>query len=264
MRLITANVNGIRAAARRGGLEWLAAQNADAIAVQEVRASDEQLAKALAGTELTTWNLAHAPSDVAGRAGVAVLSPHPVTARESGLHDHERGGRWLEAVVEPEGGHSVTVVSAYVHTGEAGTAKQQEKYAFLEAITARLALLKEHESVVLTGDLNICHRDLDLKNWKGNRGKAGFLPQEQAHLSGWFDDGWVDVLRTQAGEVDGPYTWWSWRGKAFDNDAGWRIDYQIATPDLAVGVRQAWVGRAATYAHRWSDHAAVVVDYDLP
>jgi len=264
MRLITANVNGIRAAARRGGLEWLARQDADVITLQEVRATDEQLEKALAGTELATWNLAHTPSDTAGRAGVAVLSPHVLTARESGLTEHERTGRWLETRVALGEGTTVTAVSAYVHTGEAGTPKQDDKYAFLHAITQRLAELKSQgESVVLTGDFNICHRDLDLKNWKGNRGKAGFLPEEQAHLTGWFGDGWVDVVRARAGEVAGPYTWWSWRGKAFDNDAGWRIDYQIASPDLAGAVERAWVGRADTYAERWSDHAAVLVDYAI-
>ncbi len=260
MRLITANVNGIRATVRRDGITWLAGQQADVIALQEVRATPEQMAKALAGTALEGWNVAHHPSDQAGRAGVAVLSPHPVRRRDSGLDAYEATGRWLEADVEAPDG-PLTVVSAYVHTGEAGTPKQEDKYAFLEAISGRVPALQEHGATVITGDFNICHQELDLKNWKGNRGKAGFLPEEQAYLSGWFEQGWVDVVRAHAGEVPGPYTWWSWRGKAFDNDAGWRIDYQIATPDLASTAKEAFVGRADSYAQRWSDHAAVVVDY---
>ncbi len=262
MRLITANVNGIRATVRRDGLTWLAEQDADVIALQEVRATPDQLTRALDGTKFADWGVALHDAEQAGRAGVAVLSPHPIAARESGLTDYERAGRWLEVGVETPAG-PVTVVSAYVHTGEAGTDKQQDKYAFLEAITERMRALRRDGRTVITGDFNICHRDLDLKNWKGNRGKAGFLPEEQAYLTRWFDDGWVDVARRHAGEVPGPYTWWSWRGKAFDNDAGWRIDYQIVTPDLAELVTDAWVGRAADYASRWSDHAAVVVDYAL-
>jgi exodeoxyribonuclease-3 len=140
--------------------------------------------------------------------------------------------------------------------------QQALKYAFLDAIDHRLAeLAASGRHAVLTGDLNICHRREDLRNWKGNRGRSGFLPEEQAHLSRWLGGGWVDIVRVDAGEVDGPYTWWSWRGKAFDNDTGWRIDYQLATRSLAETVTGVRVGRAPTYADRWSDHAAVVVDY---
>jgi len=132
-------------------------------------------------------------------------------------------------------------------------------------MTTRMAeLAAEDAHVVVCGDVNVAHRQADLKNWKGNLGKAGFLPDEQAYLDKWLADGaWVDVTRRSAGEVAGPYTWWSWRGKAFDNDAGWRIDYQLATAPLADLVTHTFVGRADTYAERWSDHAAVVADYDL-
>ena len=117
---------------------------------------------------------------------------------------------------------------------------------------------------VLTGDLNVAHTVDDLKNWKGNRGKAGFLPAEQAVLDEWVDGlGFVDVHRRLHGPGPGPYTWWSWRGKAFDTDAGWRIDYQLASAPLAALAVSAEVGRAATYAQRWSDHAPVGVRYAL-
>ncbi|KNX37863.1 exodeoxyribonuclease III [Luteipulveratus halotolerans] len=262
MRLISANVNGIRATLRRGGLDWLAAQQPDVVTLQEVRATSEQLSAALEQTPFDTWHIVDAPGPAAGRAGVAVLSRLPVVRRSAHLPGLPDEGRWVEADIRTESGDCVTVISTYVHTGEAGTPKQDDKYALLDAATTRLAQLRDGH-VVLTGDLNVCHTQRDLKNWKGNRGKAGFLPDEQARLSTWFDDGWVDVGRAYAGDVDGPYTWWSWRGKAFDNDAGWRIDYQIASPALGALVKHAEVGRAATYAERWSDHAAVVVDYVL-
>ncbi|MDF8263092.1 exodeoxyribonuclease III [Luteipulveratus flavus] len=262
MRLITANVNGIRAAVRRGGLDWLAAQQADVVTLQEVRADADQLGASLKGTAFESWDVVAAPGPSAGRAGVAVLSRLPVLSASTRLPGLVDEGRWIEAVVRTAEGVPVTVASTYVHTGEAGTSKQTDKYALLDAITARLTDLREEHAVV-TGDLNVCHTERDLKNWKGNRGKAGFLPEEQARLTRWFEDGWVDVGRTFAGEVDGPYTWWSWRGKAFDNDAGWRIDYQIVSPTLGALVKHAEVGRAPTYAERWSDHAAVVVDYLL-
>lgn len=259
MRVVTANVNGIRAAVRRGGLDWLTGRGADVLALQEVRATEAQLAKVLEGSVFESWNRSHAPSATAGRAGVAVLSKHPITGTVVGLPGFEDDGRWVEATVDLDG-TPVTVCSAYVHTGEAGTPKQDDKFAFLEAMGARMAELVERDAVV-TGDFNICHTTRDLKNWKGNRGKSGFLPEEQKHLTSWFESGWVDVVRERAGDVDGPYTWWSWRGKAFDNDSGWRIDYVLDSPSLAARVERFDVGRAAAYSERWSDHAAVVVDH---
>ena len=223
MRVITANVNGIRAAARRGMVQWLEQAQPDALALQEVRAGDVELGKVLADAGLAHWSVAHT-----------------------------------------EGG-PLTVVSAYVHTGEADTERQVVKYAFLDAITRRLdRAAADSAAMVVTGDLNIAHREADLKNWKGNLRKSGFLPEERAYLDRWFeDDAWVDVQRRHAGDVAGPYSWWSWRGKAFDNDAGWRIDYQLASRRLSATARHAYVDRAPTYAERWSDHAPVVVDYDL-
>jgi exodeoxyribonuclease-3 len=114
---------------------------------------------------------------------------------------------------------------------------------------------------VVCGDLNVAHREVDIKNWKGNIGKAGFLESERAYLDEWYGRlGWVDLGRRFGGEGPGPYTWWSWRGKAFDNDAGWRIDCVLAGPEVADRCSDFTVGRASTYAERWSDHAAVVAD----
>jgi exodeoxyribonuclease-3 len=265
MRVVTANVNGIRAAARRGLVPWLDQAEPDVLCLQEVRADDVELAKVLADAGLAHWSVAHTEGAAKGRAGVAVVTREPQTAVRVGIDGaFADEGRWVEADVLTAAG-PLTLVSAYVHTGEAGTERQDVKMAFLAAMTERLRRAAEADELVLvTGDLNVAHREADLKNWKGNLKKAGFLPEERAVLDGWFaDGGWVDVQRRHAGDVAGPYSWWSWRGKAFDNDAGWRIDYQLATRRVAATVTDVFVGRAPTYAERWSDHAPVVADYAL-
>lgn len=265
--VVTANVNGVRAAGRRGGLVWLRECGADVICLQEVRATHEQLHEALAEFGLDAWHVAHAPAPDLGRAGVAVLSKTaPLAVRDHIKVDGIDGlGRWIEAdFASPVG--VVTVVSTYVHSGEAGTPKQDAKYVFLKAMDKRLTALarksaRDGSHALICGDLNIAHHEVDIKNWKGNIGKAGFLEDERAHLTGWFAKNWVDVGRDLGGEGPGPYTWWSWRGQAFDNDAGWRIDYQVATKNLAGLARTAVVGRADSYSERWSDHAPLIVEF---
>lgn len=265
MRVITANVNGIRAAVRRGALPWLVSQEPDVLCLQEVRATDTELLKALADAGFGDWAVAHTEGAAKGRAGVAVATRAAHSEQRTGLDGlFAEQGRWIEADVVTDHG-PLTIVSAYVHTGEAETDRQVEKHAFLDAMSVRMrrASLGGHLMLV-TGDLNVAHREADLKNWKGNIGRSGFLPGERAYFDRWFEaDAWVDVHRRLAGEGPGPYTWWSWRGKAFDNDAGWRIDYQLATGPLAARATSVRVGRAATYAERWSDHAPVLVDYDI-
>ena len=266
MRVITANVNGVRAAVRRGGLAWLAAQEADVLCLQEVRASDDQLQQALDEAGLGGWHVAHTEAADKGRAGVAVISRAEPTRVQVGVGPQEfaQSGRWVEVDhATPHG--VVTVVSTYVHTGEAETPRQLEKYRFLDAMSGRLETwTSAGQLAVVTGDLNVAHREDDLKNWRGNLKKAGFLAEERAYFDRWFEFGdWVDTHRELHGPGPGPYTWWSWRGKAFDNDAGWRIDYQIASRPLAKLATAVAVGRAATYDQRWSDHAALTVDYDL-
>ena len=271
VRVATANVNGVRAAFRRGMGEWLASRDVDILALQEVRASTEDL-EVLLGP---TWNVVHDAATAKGRAGVAITSRGAASIHRVAIgdEDFDTAGRWLEADYAV-GDALLTVVSAYVHSGEADTQKQVDKYRFLDAFERRLPELRRHNPLaVVVGDLNVGHRTLDIKNWRGNVKRAGFLPDERKYFDrfvGHEDDagynagaglGWVDIGRKAAGEVDGPYTWWSWRGAAFDNDTGWRIDYHLATPDLAATVQHVSVDRAATYAERWSDHAPVVVDY---
>ena len=264
VRLISANVNGVRAAARRGGIDWLAAQRPDVMTLQEVRADDAQLAEVLDAGGFAGWHVAHIEACAKGRAGVAVVSRTPLLAVRVDLPGFEGTGRWVEVdLATPTG--LLTVVSTYVHTGETATARQLEKMRFLGAMTFRMGALAADVGRlgVVTGDLNVAHRQEDLRNWKGNLKKAGFLPEERAVIDTWLGGGWVDVQRRLAGDEPGPYTWWSWRGQAFDTNTGWRIDYQLATTALGERAVTSSVGRALTYAERWSDHAAVVVDYDL-
>ena len=271
LRIASVNINGVRAAYRKGMGDWLDARGVDILAIQEVRASTEDL-EGLLGPE---WNILHDAATAKGRAGVALASRNKASIHRVtlGPDDFDSAGRWLEADYDVNG-TLVTVVSTYVNSGEADTPKQVEKYKFLDAMVERLPELKAHNELsLIVGDLNVGHRTLDIKNWRGNVKRAGFMPQERAYFDRFFgkeddphyndgaDLGWIDVGRKWAGEVDGPYTWWSQRGQAFDNDTGWRIDYHMATPALAATVQNYAIDRAASYDTRWSDHAPVVVDY---
>lgn len=277
LRIATVNVNGVRAAFRNGMGGWLEGRGVDILALQEVRAATSDLENLL-GTE---WNILHDAATARGRAGVALASRNRASIHRVslGADDFDSAGRWLEADYAV-GDQIVTVVSTYVHSGEVGTPKQDEKWKFLKAMEARLPELAQHSDLALVvGDLNVGHRELDIKNWRGNRKSAGFLPEERAYLDRAFGEagttvtgvdgstgpglGWVDVGRVAAGEVDGPYTWWSQRGKAFDTDTGWRLDYHVATPKLAALASGYTVDKASAWDTRWSDHAPVVVDYSV-
>ena len=262
--IASVNVNGLRAAVKNGMHAWIAQCAPDVITLQEVRAPDELVAE-LVGEG---WHIAHAECNQKGRAGVAVASRLPIVTSHIGADHptHNFTGRWVQADIQVGKNKTLTVISAYVHTGDAESPERmKEKFAFFAAMKERMQALKASGNhVLLTGDLNVAHRPEDLKNWKGNLKSAGFLPEERAWFDEMFDQhGWVDVMRQQVGDIVGPYSWWSWRGKAFDNDAGWRIDYHIANPELAKTAISARVDRAPSYDARWSDHAPVVATYKL-
>jgi exodeoxyribonuclease-3 len=260
----TINVNGIRAAVKErsaenlGLLPWLAQTKSDVVCLQETRADDAQLADALAPALAEGWQLASAEPHVKGRNGVAVLSRTPITAARMGLGDEFAShGRYLEVDTA-----DATVASVYVPTGEAETDKQLEKERFMTALAGRMAELSlRRRGVVVCGDWNIAACELDIKAWKNNVKKSGFLPSERQWLADLMASGWTDVVRELHPDTPGPYSWWSWRGKAFDNDAGWRIDYQLANAKLAPKAVAARVERAEAYALRWSDHAPVTVEF---
>jgi exodeoxyribonuclease-3 len=262
LKVSTVNVNGLRAAAGKGFTAWLNDCGADIVCLQEVRAEPGQLTDTVREPE--GWHTVYAPSVLKGRAGVAIYSRQAPEAVRVGFGSAEfdTAGRWIEIDLP-----RLTVASLYLPTGEAETAKQLEKERFMAQLADHLEIMRKQgaadgREVLVCGDWNIAHAEADIKNWKGNIGRSGFLPGERAWMSRLFGDaGYVDVVRGAHPGVTGPYSWWSYRGKAFDNDAGWRIDLQVATRGLADRAVSAVVERADTYAARWSDHAPVTVRY---
>ncbi|MBO4255572.1 exodeoxyribonuclease III [Streptomyces griseorubiginosus] len=260
------NVNGLRAAAKKGFVEWLAGTSADVLCLQEVRAEPQQLPEEVRMPD--GWHVVHAPSAAKGRAGVSLYTRRePDRVRVGfGSAEFDTTGRYVEADLP-----GVTVASLYLPSGEVGTERQDEKVRFMAEFLVHLKALRERAAadgreVVVCGDWNIAHQPADLKNWRGNQKNSGFLPEEREWLTQVFDQtdgGYVDVVRALHPDVEGPYTWWSYRGRAFDNDSGWRIDYHVSTPGLAAKAVKGYVERAATHDERWSDHAPVTVVYDL-
>lgn len=272
-RIASVNVNGVRAAFRKGMGDWLDGRGVDILCLQEVRAETTDLLPLLGDG----WHVVHDAATAKGRAGVAIASRTAPTAvrTEFGPAEFDSAGRWIEADFAI-GGSTLTVASAYVHSGEVNTPKQVEKYKFLDAFEQRLSELSKGEArALVVGDLNVGHRTLDIKNWKGNVKNAGFLPDERVYFDrivGSEDDeaynagaglGWIDLGRRFSGEVAGPYTWWSQRGQAFDTDTGWRLDYHLASPSLAPTALTYAIDKADAWDARWSDHAPVVIDYDI-
>ena len=275
----TVNVNGIRAAVKQrsetnlGFLPWLEGSGADIVALQEVRADEAQTRKALEPALDAGWHLIGSPSSLKGRAGVAILSRHEPSEVRIGYGDPEfaESGRYIEATYPGAvDGETVTVASLYLPSGSANTPKQDEKDRFLATFRQFLADTaddvrgRDGHEMIICGDWNIAHREEDLKNHKGNHKSSGFLPHEREWMTGVFGDGsgWTDVVRHRRPDEVGPYSWWSQRGKAFDNDAGWRIDYHVVTDGLVDRAVNDWVDRASAYDMRWSDHAPVTVVYE--
>ncbi|MFE7031624.1 exodeoxyribonuclease III [Streptomyces sp. NPDC057621] len=277
LTVTSVNVNGLRAAAKKGFVEWLAETSADVLCLQEVRAEPEQLPEGVRQPD--GWHVVHAPAAAKGRAGVSLYTRREPDRVQVGFGSAEfdGSGRYVEADLP-----GVTVASLYLPSGEVGTERQDEKIRFMDEFRTYLKVLRvraaaEGREVVVCGDWNIAHQPADLKNWRANQKNSGFLPEEREWLGKVFAEaeteaeggdgsadglGYVDVVRALHPDVDGPYSWWSYRGRAFDNDSGWRIDYQVATPGLAARAVKAFVERAATHGERWSDHAPVTVAYE--
>ncbi len=266
LTVTSVNVNGLRAAAKKGFVEWLAETSADVLCLQEVRAEPGQLPEEVRAP--VGWHVVHAPAAAKGRAGVSLYTRRePDRVRIGfGSEEFDSSGRYVEADLP-----GVTVASLYLPSGEVGTERQDEKVRFMDEFLAHLKELRERAAadgreVVVCGDWNIAHQEADLKNWRANKKNSGFLPEERAWLGRVLDaddGGYVDVVRALHPDVEGPYSWWSYRGRAFDNDSGWRIDYHVSTPGLAGKAVKGFVERAATHAERWSDHAPVTVVYKL-
>ena len=253
-RVISLNANGIRAAARKGFFDWMARQDADVVCIQETKAQEHQLSDKLFAPP--GYHCYYEDAEKKGYSGVAVYTRHAPKKVVRGYGDPEfdSEGRYLEVQL---GG--INIVSLYLPSGSSSEERQAAKYRCMESFTEHLLKLRRRRSeYVICGDWNIAHREEDLKNWRGNRKNSGFLPEERAWLDRVFGEyRFVDAFRTLEQEPD-QYTWWSNRGRAWDKNVGWRIDYHVVTPGL-----QSKVIRTEIYKEqRFSDHAPLIMDYD--
>jgi len=270
MRIISLNLNGLRSASDKGVMQWLAAQSADVVCVQELKAqagdlSEQQLQFDSDKGRARSW--LHC-AEKKGYSGVALFSPHPPDRVETGfgVPEFDQEGRLARA--DFAAGtlcHApLTVMSLYAPSGSASPERQASKFRFMEAFLPCLrGWMQDHLSTgreyVICGDWNIAHTERDLKNWKSNQKNSGFLPEERAWMSTLLNElGWVDSYRRLHPEEEAlAYTWWSSRGQAYAKNVGWRIDYALVTPGLAGALVEAQVYKET----RFSDHAPLVVDF---
>jgi len=256
LRIITANLNGIRSASNKGFFEWLHKQHADVVCVQELKAHATDLTREMLQPDKFFGYFHYAEKK--GYSGVGLYAKKQPDQIIEGLSiaDIDAEGRYLQADFG-----NLSVVSLYAPSGSSSEERQQAKFSFMQRFMPHLKALKSSgREVVICGDWNIAHQEIDLKNWKGNLKNSGFLPEERAWMTEIFDQvGFVDVHRRLCPDATGEaYTWWSNRGQAYAKNVGWRIDYQIAT----LGV-SATAQRAAVYKEeRFSDHAPLIIDYD--
>ncbi|MBA1148509.1 exodeoxyribonuclease III [Ectothiorhodospiraceae bacterium WFHF3C12] len=255
MKITSFNANGIRAAARKGFMDWLAQEQPDVLCVQETKAQADQLGGDLLRPD--GYESYFCDAEKKGYSGVAIYTrtaPDSVS-RGVGFEDIDREGRWIEARYG-----DLTVVSFYMPSGTSGDHRQEFKYAFMDPFLDYLKGLHDSgREYIICGDWNIAHTRDDIRNWRSNQKNSGFLPEERAWMDRLFGEaGFVDAFREI---IEGPdhYTWWSYRGRAWDNNTGWRIDYQVVTPGLRERIRDVRVYTGA----RFSDHAPLTIEYDL-
>ena len=259
-KLTSLNLNGIRSATTKGVLDWVAATAPDCICVQELKAQMPDIAgrfEDIAGLK----GYFHC-AEKKGYSGVAVYSRHEpsdvVVGFDGGEFDAE--GRYVELRFDTPG-KKRSVISAYFPSGSSGEERQAAKFRFLDVFYPHLMALKAGRDFVLCGDLNIAHKEQDLKNWKSNQKNSGFLPEERAWMTRVLGEGGlVDVYRQLFPDTtDDCYTWWSNRGQAYAKTVGWRLDYHLATASLAQGARSVAIFKG----EKFSDHAPITVDYDF-
>ncbi len=255
MRIISFNANGLRAAARKGFFSWFSRQKADVLCVQELKARPPQLEdRAYHARGFQRFLFC---AEKPGYSGVAIYSRREpldvVEGFDGGEFDAE--GRYIEAELD-----DVVVASVYFPSGTTGTERQGAKFRFLESFERRLRRLRGNgKPYIFCGDVNIAHKKIDIRNWRSNQKNSGFTPEERAWMDLVVDEiGYVDAFRVVNGRPD-EYTWWSNRGRARENNVGWRIDYQIVSPELADAVEKARIYRNKQY----SDHAPLIVDYAI-
>jgi len=252
-RIISANLNGIRSAARKGFFEWMAKQSADFICVQELKAQAADMTPEFLAPEGYVGHFHYAEKK--GYSGVGLYSKRKPNAVRIGFGNPEfdAEGRYVECDFG-----DLTVISLYCPSGSSSEERQIAKFRFMEAFLPHLQQLKESgREVVICGDWNIAYQERDLKNWKGNKKNSGFLPEERAWLTHLFEQvGLVDAFRV-VDQRDEQYTWWSNRGQAWAKNVGWRIDYHITTPGIAANAHAVAIYKD----ERFSDHAPLTIDY---
>lgn len=256
MRIITANLNGIRSAANKGFFEWMSAQQADVVCVQETKAQEHQLDAALHYPD--GYHAYFCDAEKKGYSGVAIYSRRKpdrvILGLGEGFEDMDAEGRFIQADFG-----QLSVVSLYMPSGSAKEERQQVKYSLMARLETRLAAMRQDgRDYILCADWNIVHKEIDIKNFKSNQKNSGCLPEERAWLDKLFGPmGFVDAFRLVDPRPE-QYTWWSNRGQAWANNVGWRIDFQVITPGLAERVKAASIYRE----QRFSDHAPLTIDYD--
>jgi exodeoxyribonuclease III len=253
MRIISLNLNGIRSAFSKGLQSWLEQQDADIVCMQELKAQAADMAPEM--LNLPGYHGYFHYAEKKGYSGVGIYCREKPQAVVEGLGiaEFDCEGRYIEVQFG-----KFSVISVYLPSGSSGEERQAIKYKFMAAFLPHLQQLRSSgREVIICGDWNIAHQEIDLKNWRGNRKNSGFLPEERAWLTQVFDEvGFVDVFRKLHPELEA-YTWWSNRGQAWAKNVGWRIDYQIATPAIAETALSTSIYRE----QRFSDHAPLTVDY---
>jgi len=256
MRIISLNTNGIRSAERKGFFTWMQAQNADVVCIQETKAQLHQLATDIFHPE--NYHCFYHDAEKKGYSGVALYCKHQPDEINLGIGwpDFDAEGRFIEARFG-----KLSVISLYLPSGSSSEERQAVKFDVMARLTPFLKNLASNgRDTIICGDWNIAHKEIDLKNWRGNQKNSGFLPEERAWLDGLLACGqWADAFRL-VNEEAGQYTWWSNRGQAWAKNVGWRIDYQIISASLKDKVQTVGIYKD----ERFSDHAPLIIDYDYP
>jgi exodeoxyribonuclease-3 len=252
-KIISANLNGVRSAAKKGFFDWMQLQDADFVCVQELKAQAPDMSPEFLAPEGYHGHFHYAEKK--GYSGTGVYSKARPDAMHTGYGNPEfdAEGRYVRCDFG-----NLSVISVYCPSGSSSPERQEAKFRFMASfLTHLLALKAEGREFVICGDWNIAHKEIDLKNWKGNRKNSGFLPEERAWMTHLFDEiGFVDVHRSIDSREE-QYTWWSNRGQAWAKNVGWRIDYHVATPGIAARAEAVSIYKDA----RFSDHAPLIIDY---
>ncbi len=257
-RLVTLNLNGIRSAANKGFVQWAEQSQADCMGVQEVKVQAADVAGRFEQVGGMNGHFHYAQKK--GYSGVGLYTRHEPSEVITGLGERQFDdeGRYVEVRFDKPG-RKLSIISCYFPSGSSGEERQLAKYRFLEVIYPHLMSMKGQREFILVGDVNIAHKEIDLRNWKGNQRNSGFLPEERAWMTRLLEEaGLVDVFRCLNDKPE-QYTWWSNRGQAWAKNVGWRLDYHLATPALAAHAHREQIHLEP----RFSDHAPLTIDYDF-